>query len=71
MMLCDGRFARRHDAHLTGLFVVTRPEIPPFVQDEISAEIIDAQINEALNEGQKVLGGFEKQAAAEGLAFEA
>jgi nucleotide-binding universal stress UspA family protein len=71
MMLCDGRFARRHDAHLTGLYVVTLPEIPPFVQDEISAEIIDAQINEALNEGQKVLGGFEKQAAAEGLAFEA
>jgi len=63
--------ARRHDAHLTGLYVLTRPEIPPFVQAGISAEIIDAQINEARDEGHKVLDGFEKKAADEGLAFEA
>jgi nucleotide-binding universal stress UspA family protein len=32
--------AARHDAHLTGLYVVPQPNIPPYVEAQLSAEII-------------------------------
>lgn len=62
--------AKRHEAHLTGVYVVTHPEIPPFVQAGISAEIIDAQINAAVEDGERVLAQFDARASAEGLERE-
>ena len=62
--------AKKHGAHLTGLYVVTHPEIPPFVQAGISAEIIDEQIRGAIEDGQKILDGFEKSVSAENLEYE-
>lgn len=62
--------ATKHSAHLTGLYVVTHPEIPPFIQAGISAEIIDDQINSAIEEGKKVLEDFEKTVSAAGLELE-
>ncbi|MBL6931755.1 MAG: universal stress protein [Rhodospirillales bacterium] len=62
--------ASRHNAHLTGLYVVTHPEIPPFVQAGISAEIIDEQIRSSIEEGKKVLKEFEKAVSAQHVEFE-
>ncbi|MBL6941701.1 MAG: universal stress protein, partial [Rhodospirillales bacterium] len=63
--------AKRHNAHLTGLYVVTHPEIPTYIEAQIGGDIINAQIQVATEEGQKVLESFEKQATAEGLEMEA
>ncbi len=62
--------ARRHEAHLTGVYVVSHPDIPPFVQAGISAEIIDAQIRSAVENGERVLADFEARAGAEGVERE-
>ncbi len=62
--------AKKHNAHLTALYVVTHPEIPPFVQAGISAEIIEAQISSAIENGQSILDNFEKSASAEEIEFE-
>ena len=47
--------AKRHNAHLTGLYVVTHPEIPTYIEAQIGGDIINAQIQVATEEGQKVL----------------
>ena len=62
--------AKKHEAHLTGIFVVTRPEIPPFVQAGISTDIIEAQIENAMKEGEQVIEDFEKKVSSEGLQYE-
>jgi len=62
--------AKRHGAHLTGLYVVNRPEIPTFIEAQIGGEIINAQIRAATDEGQKTLDEFTKRASAEGLENE-
>ncbi len=62
--------AKKHEAHLTGLYVVTHPEIPPFVQAGISADIIDAQIAAGIEDGQKIIDDFEEKAGDENLKFE-
>lgn len=62
--------AKKHGAHLTGLYVVSRPEIPPFVQAGISAEIIETQIKAAVEDGEGVLADFEAKAKAEGVELE-
>ena len=46
---CDVRLgvasqlARRHDAHLVGLFVRTRPYVPPYLRVEFGAEVMAMQ----------------------------
>jgi nucleotide-binding universal stress UspA family protein len=62
--------ANRHGAHLTGLYVVTHPEIPTFIEAQIGGEIIDSQIKAAAQQGKDVLADFEKAVTAAGLEFE-
>jgi len=62
--------ATRHGAHLTGVYVVTRPEIPTFIEAQIGGEIIDTQQTAAVEEGKGVLDDFEKRGAANGLEIE-
>ncbi|MBT4220459.1 MAG: universal stress protein [Rhodospirillaceae bacterium] len=61
---------KRHGAHLTGLYVVTHPEIPTYIEAQIGGDVINAQIEAATQEGREVLERFEKQTAAEGLETE-
>lgn len=62
--------AKTHGAHLTGLFVISSPEIPTFIEAQIGSEIIDSQIKAAAQEGKDVLYEFEKAATAAGLESE-
>lgn len=72
----DARFevavslARASQAHLTGIYIVSRPAIPPFIEAQISADIIGAQLSKAEEEGQTVIAKFKQLASAEGLSVE-
>ena len=62
--------ARRHSAHLTAMYVVTRPQIPSYIEAQIGGDFMAVQVRVARGEGQAVLDDFEKRAAGEGLEFE-
>lgn len=72
----DARFevavslAKANEAHLTGIYTVSRPVIPPFIEAQISAEVIGAQLSMAEEEGQAVIAKFKELASAEGLSVE-
>ncbi len=61
------QLAKRHDAHITGLYVLYQPDIPGYVQAQIGAEVIERQVRRAVEEADLALADFEKQAASEGL----
>jgi len=58
------------NAHLTGIYIISRPVIPPFVEAQISAEIIEAQMSAARSEAEATAAKFEKLARAAGLTSE-
>jgi nucleotide-binding universal stress UspA family protein len=62
--------AKKSDAHLTGVYVVTHPEIPPFIQAGISVDIIETQVREAAEIGSKCIEEFKSKVSAAGLQFE-
>ncbi len=61
------QLAKQHDAHVTGLYVLYRPDIPAYVQAQISVEVIERQVRQAVEDADMALAEFEKQASAEGL----
>jgi len=61
------QLAKKHDAHVTGLYVLNQPDVPGYVQAQISVDIIERQVMQAVEEADRLLADFEKQAASAGL----
>ncbi len=61
------QLAKRHDAHVTGIYVLYQPDIPGYVQAQIGVEVIERQIRQAVEDADLALAEFDNQAASEGL----
>ena len=60
--------AQRHDAHLTGLLVITEPEIPAYVLAQIPAEARAARVEQTRKWAAEVHAQFETSVAKAGLS---
>ena len=61
---------QQFDAHLTGVYVLSYPTIPGFVQTELPSEIIEQRYNEIRAAGEAKRAKFDAAAAGEGVAGE-
>lgn len=64
------KLARLHEAHLTAVYVKTKPVIPGYIEAQLSEDILKAQDEAFEASAQEVIDGFEKAASAEGIRFE-
>ena len=64
------KLAEQHGAHLTGIHAITQPDIPAYVQAQISVDVIDLQVRQAQENAKEAMAEFEKQAASEGISTE-
>ena len=64
------QLAKQHDAHITGIYVLSQPYVPAYVQAQISADVIELQIRLAKEAATSAMAEFEKQAVAEGLTVD-
>lgn len=62
--------ALAHDAHLTGLFVVARPQVPPFVQAYIGNDILETQYKALLGQAAQHEKEFRDLCARSGVKYE-
>ena len=62
--------AKQFDAHLTGVYVLSYPTIPGFVQTELPSEIIEQRYAEIQAAGEARRAQFGAAVAAEGVAGE-
>lgn len=62
--------ARKHDAHLTGLYVRTRPQVPQFIQAHIGEDILEAQREAIRAGGRKAEKVFVEAAQKAGISYE-
>ncbi|MCW8836656.1 MAG: universal stress protein [Rhodospirillales bacterium] len=75
------RFAAEHGAHLTGLYVMTYPEVPQFIQVQIGQDVIEVQrkavraaaadAEEAFRKAVDAAGVKSEWRSVEGDAFDA
>lgn len=61
------QLAKQHEAHVTGLYVLYRPEVPGYIQAQIGVDIIERQVMQAVEQGDRALADFVKQAESWGL----
>jgi len=61
--------AEAHGAHLVGLHVSMAPEIPPYVEAQLSQEVLEAQTTFATRERERAQAAF--KAATQGRRFSA
>jgi len=59
-----------HEAHLTAVYALSFPDIPAYVQSQISASVIEAQIADARKEGEEIVEAFAEKAKKAGIAYE-
>lgn len=62
--------AQEHDAHLTGIYVLTPPYIPGYMAAQVSAEVFEVQAGLAAEAAAKAEALFHKQADAVGVIQE-
>ncbi|MDH5749685.1 MAG: universal stress protein [Rhodospirillales bacterium] len=62
--------AQANDAHLTGVFVVTRPNIPAYIEAQIGAEVIKAQIEEGMRAADEAEKMFSAKTQSAGVKSE-
>lgn len=62
--------AKKFDAHLTGVYVLSYPSVPGFVQTELPSEIIEQRYNEIRAAGEAKRAEFDAATAAEGVSGE-
>jgi nucleotide-binding universal stress UspA family protein len=62
--------AREHGARLTGVFVVTPPDVPAYIEQQIGESILEAQSQAVLHAAELVRQTFEKAAHDAELSFE-
>lgn len=62
--------ALAHDAHLTGLFVVARPQVPPFVQAYIGNDILETQYKALLAQAAEREKEFRTLCDRSGVKYE-
>jgi len=62
--------AKQFDAHLTGVYVLSYPNVPGFVQTELPSEIIEQRYNEIRAAGEAKRAAFDAAAAREGVSGE-
>jgi len=73
---CDTRtesaiaLASDHEAHLTAVFALSFPDIPAYVQSQISANVIEAHIADARKQGEGIVEVFATKAEKAGLSYE-
>ena len=64
------KMAAQHGAHLVGLHVTALPEIPPYVEAQLGAEVMNVQARFAADETAKAEALFNDAVNAEGLSSE-
>jgi len=62
--------AREHEAHLTGVYVLTPPYIPGYMAAQVSAEVLEVQAGLAAEAAAKAEALFREQADAAGVNHE-
>ncbi|MDA1097859.1 MAG: universal stress protein [Proteobacteria bacterium] len=62
--------ARQFEAHLTGIYVLSYPTVPGFVQTELPSEIIEQRYSEIRAAGEAKRAAFDAAAARENVAAE-
>jgi nucleotide-binding universal stress UspA family protein len=62
--------AQRHNAHLTGVYVLSYPVVPGFVQAEVPTEVIEQRYQEIREQAEKRRGEFDATAQKEGASAE-
>jgi nucleotide-binding universal stress UspA family protein len=62
--------AREHGARLTGVFVITPPDVPAYIEQQIGEDILKAQAAAVRQAAERVRASFEKAASAAELQFE-
>lgn len=64
------KLAILHDAHLTALYVLTKPIIPGFIEAQLSQDVLNAQIEASKNAAKEIQQMFEEIAASEKVRSE-
>lgn len=62
--------AKAQGARLVGVFVITPPDIPPYLESQVGNEVIEAQYESARAEAQNAKAYFEKTASGLGIEHE-
>lgn len=62
--------AAQHEAHLVGLHVSTPPDIPPYIEAQLGADVMDMQARFAQDESAKAKDLFDAAVGANGLPSE-
>lgn len=62
--------AQAHGAHLIGLYIITRPRIPSFVELEVGSEVLERQMAAQRETAEDVRARFDKQVARAGIVGE-
>ena len=62
--------AAEHGAHVMGVHVTTPPDIPPYIEAQLGAEVIDAQVRFAENMAAEAKSAFEQGLGSNGLSTE-
>ena len=62
--------AKQFDAHLTGVYVLSYPNVPGFVQTELPSEIIEQRYQEIRAAGEAKRAAFDAALASEGVSGE-
>ncbi|MCW9035881.1 MAG: universal stress protein [Alphaproteobacteria bacterium] len=64
------KLAADNDAHLTGLYVMTRPHVPQFIQAHIGEEVLEAQRSAIIAGSKKAEELFIRTCEREGVKYE-
>jgi len=62
--------AAQHGAHVMGVHVTTPPDIPPYIEAQLGAEVIDAQVRFSQEMADEAKAAFESGLGATGTSTE-
>lgn len=62
--------ATEHGAHVMGVHVTTPPDIPPYIEAQLGAEVIDAQVRFAENVAAEAKAAFDQGLSANDISTE-